>query len=70
MVGFGQKSKMPKTCKKPFYKNITVVLWKKPFEKTPNIREMRQFCKSAILQRLQPYVKAIELAIWSVSVKN
>ena len=38
-----QKLKMPKTCEKPFYKNSKVVLCKKPFEKTPNIREMRQF---------------------------
>ena len=27
---------------------------KKPLEKTSNIREMRQFAKSAILQSLQP----------------
>ena len=43
MVGFGQKLKMPKTCEKQFYKNIGVVLWRKPLENTPNIREMRQF---------------------------
>ena len=52
MVSLGQKLKMPKTCEKPFYKNIRVVLCKKPLEKTPNIREMRRFWKSAILQRL------------------
>ena len=52
MVSLGQKLKMPKTCEKPFYKNIKVVLCKKPLEKTPNIREMRQVWKSAILQRL------------------
>ena len=38
----GQKFKMPKTCEKPFYKNIKVFLCKKPLEKTPNIRGMRQ----------------------------
>ena len=54
MVSLGQKLKMPKTCEKPFYKNIKVVLCKKPLEKTPNIREVRQVLKSAILQRLQP----------------
>ena len=42
MVSLGQKLKMPKTCEKPFYKNIKVVLCKKPLEKTSNIREMRQ----------------------------
>ena len=29
----GQKLKMPKTWEKPFYKNIRLVLWKKPVEK-------------------------------------
>jgi len=39
MVSLGQKLKMPKTSKTPFYKNSTVVLCKKQLEKTPNIRE-------------------------------
>ena len=43
MVSLGQKLKMPKTCEKPSYKIIRVVLRKKLLEKTPNIREMRQF---------------------------
>ena len=43
MVSLGQKLKMPKTCEKHIYKNIRVVLCKKPLEKTPNIREMSQF---------------------------
>ena len=33
---------MPKSCENPFYKNIKVVLCKKPVEKTPNIGAMRQ----------------------------
>ena len=45
MVSLGQKLKMPKTCEKPFYKNIKVVVCKKPLEKTPNIQEMRQVWK-------------------------
>ena len=48
MVSLGQKVKMPKTCEKPFYRNIRVVLRKKPFQTTPNIREMRPIWKSAI----------------------
>ena len=52
MVSLGQKLKMPKTSKKPSYKNSRVFLCKKRLEKTPNNREMRQFWKSAILQRL------------------
>ena len=52
MVSLGQKLKCPKTCKKNTYKHTRVVLWKKPLQKTPNIREMRRFWKSAILQRV------------------
>ena len=51
MVSLGQKLKMPKTCENPFYNNSTVVLCKKRLEKTPNIREMRHFSKTAIFQR-------------------
>ena len=55
MVSLGQKLKMPKTCEKPFYRNIRVVLCKKkPLENTPNIPERRQFGKLAILLRPQP----------------
>ena len=42
MVSLGQKLKMQKTCEKPFYNNIRVVLCKKPLYKTPNIQEMRE----------------------------
>ena len=47
-----QKFKIQKTCEKRFFNHIRVVLCKKPLEKTPNIREMRRFWKSAIVQRL------------------
>ena len=52
MVSLDKKLKMPKTCEKPIYKNIGVVLCKKPLEITPNIREIGPIWKSAILQRL------------------
>ena len=52
VVSLGQKLKMLKSCENLFYKNIRVVLWKKPLKKTPNIPEMKRFLKSAILQRL------------------
>ena len=52
MVSLGEKFKWPKTSEKRFYKDVRVVLCKKPLEKTPNIREMRPFLKSAILERL------------------
>ena len=52
MISFGQKVKWRKTCENLFYNHVRVVLCKKPLEKTPNIREMRPFWKSAILQKL------------------
>ena len=52
MVSLGQKLKFRKTCEKRFFNHIRVVLCKKPLEKTPNIRQMRRFWKSAIVQRL------------------
>ena len=52
MMSFGKKFKWPKTCEKRFYNHVRVLLCKNPVEKTPNIREMRPFWKSVILQRL------------------
>ena len=43
MVSLGQKIKLPKTCKKRFYKHITDVLCKKRLQKTLYVREMRGF---------------------------
>ena len=52
ILTLAQKFKFQKTCENPFCKSFTVVLCKKPLEKTANIREMRAFWKSAIMQRL------------------
>ena len=52
ILTLAQKLKFQKTCQNPFYKSFRVVLWKKPLQKTRNIREMRAFWKSAIMQRL------------------
>ena len=38
-----QNLKFQRTCQNPFYKSFTVVLCKKPLQKTLNIREMRAF---------------------------
>ena len=54
-----QKLKFQKTSQNPFYKSFTVVLCRKPLQKTPNIREMRAFSKSAIMQR-QEIIKVRE----------
>ena len=40
---FGSKIINANNMLKPFYKNIRVVVCKKPFEKTSNIQEMRRF---------------------------
>ena len=61
MVSLGQKLKSPKKSKKLFYEHIRVVLCKKPLIKTPNIREMRAFLKSAIFQNGQ-FVSKIKIA--------
>ena len=52
MVSLAQKFKWPKTCEKRFSKHVRVVLCKKLRQKTPNIREMKPFGKSAIFERL------------------
>ena len=43
ILTLGQKLKFQKTCQNPFYKSFTVVVCKKPLEKTLNIREIRLF---------------------------
>ena len=52
ILTLAQKLKFQKTCQNPFYKSFTVILCKKPLQKTRNVREMRAFWKSAIMQRL------------------
>ena len=43
IVTLAQKLKLQKTCQNPFFKSFTVLLCKKPLQKTPNIREVRAF---------------------------
>ena len=63
MVSVGQKLKMPKTCEKKSYKNMRDVLCKKPLEKTPNIREMRNFIVAHLAKSIA-HSKAIGFAKW------
>ena len=65
ILTFAQKLKFQKTCQNPFYKSFTVVLCKKPLQKTTNIREMRALSKSAI-----KHAKAIAHAKSSLWLKN
>ena len=69
MVSLGQKLKMPKTCKKQFYNNIRVVL-KKTAPKNTNYSRNETILKIGDPAKATAHVKAIGLAIWSVSVKN
>ena len=58
MVTLGQKFKIPKTCEKPFYKNIRVVLCKKPAQKNTKdsrnetILKIGHLAKAIAIQRL------------------
>ena len=65
ILTLAQKLKFQKPCQNPFYKSFTVVLCKKPLQKTPNIREIRAFEKSAIV-----HAKAIAHAKSSLWLKN
>ena len=65
ILTLAQKLKFQKTCQNLFYKSFTVVLCKKPLQKTTNIREMRALSKSAIM-----HAKAIAHAKSSLWLKN
>ena len=54
ILTLAQKLKFQNTRQNSFHTSFTVVLCKKPLQKTPNIREMRAFSKSAIVQSLWP----------------
>ena len=43
MISLSEKLKVPKTCKNPFYKNIRVVLCKKPHRKTQILEKCYNF---------------------------
>ena len=65
ILTLAQKFKFQKTCQNPFYKSFRVVLCKKLLQKTLNIREMRAFLKSAVLN-----ARAIAHAKSSLWLKN
>ena len=70
MVSLGQKLKMPKTCEKPFYKNIKVLLCKKQIEKNTKYSRNETSLKLGHLAKAIAQAKAIAFAKWSVWVKN
>ena len=70
MVSLGQKLKRPKTCEKPFYKNIRVVLCKKTAPKNNNYSRNETILKIGHLAKAIAHAKAIVFAKVSVWVKN
>ena len=70
MVGFGQILKMPKTCEKPFYKNIRNIVCKKNAQKNTKYSRNPTILKIGHLAKGIAHAKAIAFAKWSVWVKN
>ena len=58
---FGSKTKIAKNMLKSILQMIYSCSVKKPLQKTPNIREIRAFSKSAIMQRLYSPCKILTL---------
>ena len=70
MVSLGQKLKMPKTCQKPFYKNIKVVLCKKTARKNTKYSRNETSLQIGHLAKAIAHAKAIDFTKWLVLVKN
>ena len=70
MVSLGPKLKMPKTCEKPSYKIIRVVLCKKNARKNPKYSRNETNLKISHLAKALTHAKAIDFAKWSVWVKD
>ena len=63
MVSLAQKLIMPRTCEKRFYKNIRVVLCKKPLEKnTKYSKKKERILKIGHLAKAIAHAKTIALA--------
>ena len=69
MVSLGQKLKMQKTCEKPFYENVRVVLYKKTARKNTKYSRNETIFKIGHLEKAIAHAKAIAFAKWSVWVK-
>ena len=65
-----KKLKMQKTCEKPFYKIIRVVLCEKPLKKKTKSWRNNTISKISHLAKARAHAKAIAFAKWSVWVKN
>ena len=70
MVSWSQKLKMPKTCERPFYKNIRVFFAQKNVRKNNKYWSNETILKTGHLAKAIAHTKAIAFAKWSVWVKN
>ena len=70
MVSLGKKFKMPKTWVNHATRLLELFCAKTLLEKTPNIWEMRQFWKSAVLQRPMQGLKALQNGQFASKLKN
>ena len=70
MVSLGQKLKMPKTCKKRFFKSVEVVLCKKTTPKNTKYSRNETNLKIGHLAKAIAHAKTIAFAKWSVWVRN
>ena len=62
MLSLGQKIKMPKTCEKLFYKNIRVLLFKKPLAKNTKYSRNETILKIGYLAKAIAYAQATAFA--------
>ena len=62
MVSLGQKLQITKTCEKPFYKTIEVVLCKHPLEKNAKYSRNKMILKIGHLAKAIGHAKAIAFA--------
>ena len=70
MVSLGQKLKMPKTCEKPPYKIIRVVLCKKTARKITKCSKNETVLQIGHLAKAIAHPKTIAPSKWLVWVKN
>ena len=70
LVRMGQKLKIPKTCEKPFNKNITVVVCKKTAPKNTKYSRNETILKIGHFAKTITHAKAIAFVTWSVWVKT
>ena len=73
MLSLGQKLKMPKICKKPFYKNIRVVSCKKALGKNTKYSRIETILKIGHLAKAIAHATVVAFAkslLWVKKIEN